>query len=68
MHLLELLGVLQNDSSQDVQAEAEVVILYGQVCVEQTQRNLHSELPQQEASHPFEVHMVEVYALRLEVY
>ena len=66
-HLLKLLGVLQDDGCQHVQAQLEVVVLGRQVGVEQPQADLHAELPQQQAGHPLEVHVVEVDVLLLEV-
>jgi len=67
LHLLELFRVLQNDGSQNIQTKPEIVALYSQVGVEEAQTNLHGELPEQKASDPFEVHVVKVYTLILEM-
>lgn len=41
LHFLELLGVLEDDGCEDVQAEGEVVALVGEVGVEEPQARFH---------------------------
>ena len=67
VHLLELFGIFQDYRSQNVQAKPEVIVLVRQVRIEQPHAYLYRELPQKQASHPLEVHVVEVDLLLLKM-
>ena len=62
-HLFELLGILQNNGSQNIQANPEVVVFDGQVGIVESETGFHGKLPEEEASHPLEVHVIKVYIL-----
>lgn len=67
-HLLEFFGVLENNCCHNVQTQIRVVGIVREIGVVEPESYLRCELSKQQAGHPLEIHMVEVYVLLQEMF